>query len=375
MIYWNTQRGFNYNFSHNSSLKIIITIFALVLVLTSFQPSFGRTVTYETLTPLKGGNPNVCIFEPDYVKDTMIFGAITKTMVSETKGAIDQWESLLKGSERKREDMSKWEINYSVVSLHQQSSFDKAKCSVLIQFFPVPNTSESWLRSLGATENKDGPDNDFRLISVFYKKMGYCEDHRDEHNIYYKPCYINDVILSMQIGNTVRHEFGHALGLGHYYFDDIPDYYWNEFGVPYPSVMVRVGADIYEQQQIKQIDIDKVREIYGKGGFEKPDLAKNPTTAKSPEDTSSIPDWVRSDARWYSEGLINDSEFTKGIEYLIKHNIMKIPNLPKQPSEMSEGKVPEWVRSNTKWWSEGTISDGEFIKGIQYLVEKGVILV
>jgi hypothetical protein len=239
---------------------------------------------------------------------------------------------------------------------------------------PVPNTKESLFRALGATENKDGPANDFRLISVFYQKMGYCEDHRDEQYIYYKPCYINDVILSVQIGNTVRHEFGHALGLGHYYFDDIPNAYWNEFGIPYPSIMVMVGADIYEQQQIKQIDIDKVREIYGEDGFRRPDLAEN-AAGRSSESDSIIPDWVRSNARWYSEGVINESDFTEGIAYMIKHDIMKIPNVTKQSHEASGSKVPDWVKSNAKWWSEGTISDDDFVKGIQYLVEKGIIRV
>jgi len=368
-------RDLNYNLNCRFSLKIIIAVFfVFVLVLTSIQPSFGRTVTYETLTPLKWGQPNVCIFEPDYVSDTMIFGPITKSMVSETKSALDQWESLLKERERSRDDMSKWEINYSVVPLHQQRSFDKAECSVLIQFLPVPNTNEAWHRALGAAENKDGSDNDFRLISVFYQKMDYCEDHRDEQYIYYKPCYINDVILSVQIGNTVRHEFGHALGLGHYYLDDIPDAYWNEFVVPYPSIMVMVGADIYEQQQIKQIDIDKVREIYGENGFRKPDLGKN-SAAKSSESVSIIPDWVRSNARWYSEGMSNESDLTEGIEYMIEHGIMKIPNLTKQAHEVSESKIPDWIKSNAKWWSEGSISDSDFIKGIQYLVEKGIIRV
>lgn len=357
-------------------MKFIIPVFfAFVLLLAPIQPALGRVVTYETLTPLKWGQPNVCIFEPDYVSDTMIFGPITKSMISETKGALDQWENLLKGMERNRDDMSKWEIIYSIIPLHQQRSFDKSKCSVLIQFLPVPNTKEALFKALGTAENKDGPDNDFRLISVFYRKMDYCEDHRDEQYIYYKPCYINDVILSVQIGNTVRHEFGHALGLGHYYFDDIPDAHWNEFGIPYPSIMVMVGADIYEQQQIKQIDIDKVREIYGENGFRKPELAENPIVDKSSENISPIPDWVRSNARWYSDGMINDSDFTEGIEYMIKHDIMKIPNLTKQTQGASENKVPDWVKTNAGWWSDGAISDDDFIRGIQYLVEKGIILV
>ena len=36
-------------------------------------------------------------------------------------------------------------------------------------------------------------------------------------------------------------------------------------------------------------------------------------------------------------------------------------------------EIPEWVRNNAKWWSENTIGDTEFLSGIQFLVNKGVI--
>ncbi len=37
--------------------------------------------------------------------------------------------------------------------------------------------------------------------------------------------------------------------------------------------------------------------------------------------------------------------------------------------------IPQWIRNNAKWWSEGSISDGEFLKGMQYLAQQGIIQV
>ena len=42
------------------------------------------------------------------------------------------------------------------------------------------------------------------------------------------------------------------------------------------------------------------------------------------------------------------------------------------PFASAEG-VPEWVKSNAGWWADGTLSDGEFLNGIQHLIKIGII--
>ena len=95
---------------------------------------------------------------------------------------------------------------------------------------------------------------------------------------------------------------------------------------------------------------------------------------QGPEGTV-IPGWIKNNAKWFAEGSIEQSDFTKGIEYMIQNGIMQIPNLPPNTSDVSETKVPDWIKNNAKWWSEGQITDDDFVKGIQYLVEKGIIRV
>jgi len=38
-------------------------------------------------------------------------------------------------------------------------------------------------------------------------------------------------------------------------------------------------------------------------------------------------------------------------------------------------EVPSWVKNNAGWWADGTISDGEFVNGIQHLISSGIISV
>jgi len=37
--------------------------------------------------------------------------------------------------------------------------------------------------------------------------------------------------------------------------------------------------------------------------------------------------------------------------------------------------VPDWIKNNAGWWADGLITEDDFVKGIQYLVEQGIIRV
>jgi peptidoglycan/xylan/chitin deacetylase (PgdA/CDA1 family) len=82
-----------------------------------------------------------------------------------------------------------------------------------------------------------------------------------------------------------------------------------------------------------------------------------------------IPDTVKDNADSWSKGKLSDSDFTKELEYLVEQQILQIPS-----SQITdEQKIPSWVKTTTGWWTEGKIGNADFIKGIQYLLEQGII--
>jgi len=88
---------------------------------------------------------------------------------------------------------------------------------------------------------------------------------------------------------------------------------------------------------------------------------------------TTIPEWVKPIAKWWSEGNIEDSEFVSALLYLIENKIIQIP--PVETQSVSEEKIPEWVKNNAGWWADDQIDDKAFVSGIQYMIENGLITI
>ncbi len=99
------------------------------------------------------------------------------------------------------------------------------------------------------------------------------------------------------------------------------------------------------------------------------------TSKESDRFIQTIPDWVRSNAKWWADGAISDNDFTSGIEFMIKQDIIKVPQIisEKEKSSFTLGKIPTWIKSNAKWWSEDLISDQDFVNGIEFLIKEEII--
>jgi plastocyanin len=89
----------------------------------------------------------------------------------------------------------------------------------------------------------------------------------------------------------------------------------------------------------------------------------------------SIPQWIKTNAGWWANDQISDSDFIQGIQFLIKEGIIRIPQTSQSESFSDSQKIPEWIKNNAGWWSQGMITDDDFIKGIQFLIENGIIRV
>ena len=98
-----------------------------------------------------------------------------------------------------------------------------------------------------------------------------------------------------------------------------------------------------------------------------------PSSIPSTGQSTTIPSWIKNNAKWWADGTIGDSDFVSGIQYLIKQGIMKIPNT--QSGTGTSQTIPSWIKNNAKWWADGTIGDSDFVSGIQYLITQGIIKV
>ena len=50
---------------------------------------------------------------------------------------------------------------------------------------------------------------------------------------------------------------------------------------------------------------------------------------------------------------------------------VSVDNITTQSSE----SIPKWVKNNAGWWADGTLQDSEFLNGMKFLVQNGIISV
>lgn len=86
---------------------------------------------------------------------------------------------------------------------------------------------------------------------------------------------------------------------------------------------------------------------------------------------TSIPSWIKSNAKYWKEGQIGDGEYVKGIQFLIQNGVMKIPDSSKTVEKSS--LIPSWIKNDAGWWADGSITDDEFVSSMQYLVSAGIV--
>lgn len=69
-----------------------------------------------------------------------------------------------------------------------------------------------------------------------------------------------------------------------------------------------------------------------------------------------------------------DQSFPEGAYKFSIDNYVKSFKLYKSVNQ-DTSIVPDWIKNNAKWWSDGVITDDDFLKGIQFLVNNGIIKV
>jgi len=87
-----------------------------------------------------------------------------------------------------------------------------------------------------------------------------------------------------------------------------------------------------------------------------------------------VPNWIKNNAGWWASDQIPDSAFLKGIQYIIKEEIMIIPYTEMSTSSQSQ-EVPTWIKNTAGWWAEDKISEVEFLNAIEFLIKHRIITI
>ena len=96
----------------------------------------------------------------------------------------------------------------------------------------------------------------------------------------------------------------------------------------------------------------------------------------SGQEEKKIPGWIKNVAGWWGNDEISEKEFLTALEYMINHNIISLVTIPCSTLGTSSNEsVPDWVKHNAGWWSENLIEDTDFISGIEYLMKKQIIAI
>jgi hypothetical protein len=78
-----------------------------------------------------------------------------------------------------------------------------------------------------------------------------------------------------------------------------------------------------------------------------------------------LPNWFKNTAKWWSEGRVSDTEFVQSVQYLIQQGTLNIPIY--YSKSMTTQTLLPWLRNNAGLWANGKMSDDEFVKALQYL--------
>ena len=90
-----------------------------------------------------------------------------------------------------------------------------------------------------------------------------------------------------------------------------------------------------------------------------------------PDSSSSVPIWLKNNAKLWSEKKLTKEEFVSTIKYMINFELINVRSSDFKSAY--EVTVPEWVRNIAGWWGDGSIPDQDFALTMQYLIENKII--
>ena len=255
-----------------------LVISSILLLICIGMLSFAWADEYRTLGIKHDTNPQVCIFEPDVLYTNDVDG-----VVQAVHNAVNLWEDGL--NTLNNEYYSHIPRNHDVTPVPKSNwympvveipiKYHKYKnanqfpsCNILISFEYVNEES----RSLGYTGiDFSSSKHKYTHIVVFLREMEVIKVFDWDLDVVsleqrHIRTEINIIPYSLtSIQNTITHEFGHSLGLGHYQITDAPvgDSPWVTRSVMYYAM----NPHSEEVMIPKYVDIKMLEVLYKEDGF------------------------------------------------------------------------------------------------------------
>ncbi|MFZ0184261.1 MAG: hypothetical protein WBV92_03515 [Nitrosotalea sp.] len=87
----------------------------------------------------------------------------------------------------------------------------------------------------------------------------------------------------------------------------------------------------------------------------------------------AIPTEFKTLVKTWQQGSPTDNDYAGLIRELINDNIINVANYNNQTDQVAY--IPQWFKNTANLWSEDLISDNEFGSSMQYLIQKGIIII
>lgn len=287
-------------------------------------------------------NPLICSFEPALYK----FDTVTKqTILDEDKYSIIDWNQKL------NEGLGKhpvWIITHKIIPISDQyDSKLYSNCDVIIRYITSYSEDAAHYDLYKGGITTFDYNTDKAYIKIFFSDMNQYE-----------------------LGNAIRHEIGHTMGLGEYNVSYDEQLRIKTGSEDSPSIMnPYVTTNNY--YSINPVDVNEVKRIYGLTGFH----LKNHVMVYS-----TIPLWIKNDAMdccGTNRGLyVVDSVLLRDMTVtgLLKSKASVFEDGVDSTHSMRYQFVDNFKDHIVAGWIAGTINDNQFVSKMQELFDKGQLI-
>ena len=81
-----------------------------------------------------------------------------------------------------------------------------------------------------------------------------------------------------------------------------------------------------------------------------------------------------------SDAKLSEGEHTMRVQYgsskvTVEQTSFMISPSDSMSLEKTDTVIPKWIKNNAGWWAEGSIDDGSFVQGIQFMIKEGLMSV